>query len=363
MQNTEDHFGSNRELINAVMNRDVETLKRIHAATENEQSAKRASADADKVACDVILKDVLPFRERKQPDRPIQRGGPDIVLPFSVGKPEQKPVPICGPNGEPLGANAVQEIVDVRGETLTSLSWTSYLAWRKTKCRPYDYETAKAMIGSILEPKIHSINGITADRVLEEIDQAIHEFVGEVAELSELFLANGPLCFFGPPLRDKLIDECGDILFCGCWVLDAYGSNPLGEMDSDDLEFIRVTDEDQLAVLARVIISADINSLVSNGRFMYAIDTKVRTALMTAQMHAGLLCNAYKKLRFQRREQNIETQVNRVASAFFHINQILIIANSSVEEALKVNQRKLDARFPNGYQPGQGGGNRTGKGA
>ena len=50
--------------------------------------------------------------------------------------------------------------------------------------------------------------------VVEAEDEvATHELVGEVDELGELFLTNGSGAFFRDSL-DKLIDECGDILFC-----------------------------------------------------------------------------------------------------------------------------------------------------
>src|SRR4051812_16418373 len=41
---------------------------------------------------------------------------------FVAGQPEAEPA----------------QLIDVRGESLSSLTWAGYLAWRKTKCRPID---------------------------------------------------------------------------------------------------------------------------------------------------------------------------------------------------------------------------------
>lgn len=286
------------------------------------------------------------------PSRVVKAGSP-------TGKTFAGPSLLVGANGRLISASPEPAVLfSVTGDTLNSLTWDDYLAWRKSKCRPYDYTNGPAMATIGFDPSIPA--EAPRERALEEIDQAIHEFVGEVAELGELFIENGPLSFFGS-LRDKIIDECGDIFFCGAWALDAWGENPFA--GADDLEMIRVTDESELAMFAGVIASREPGEILGNQKFVSILGGMIFNLMMTAQTNAGLLCNSYKKLRFQRRQQDVKVQVSRIANVLVAVNQILIIANSSVEEALKVNQRKLDARFPEGYKPGVGGGIRTGEGA
>ena len=65
---------------------------------------------------------------------------------------------------------------------------------------------------------------------------------------------------------------------------------------------------------------------------------------------------------YQKRSQDIDKQVGRIVAALLAVNQILIIANSSVEEALTVNRTKLNARYPDGWHARRGGGIREGAG-
>jgi hypothetical protein len=233
------------------------------------------------------------------------------------------------------------QILDSQGEAVTTLTWAEYLAWRKTKCRAFD----------------PAVDGDT--RRLEEIDQATHEVIGEIAELGELILANGPNAFYAT--REKLIDECGDILFCAMWAIDAWAlRNPLA--DATDLELLRVTDEDEVAAFAQLLAQYPLQAVLANHQFVAALGNKVLHLMLQAQSFAGLTSNAFKKLRFQRRAQDPAKQLARIMQCLVAVNQILIIANSSVEEALRFNKRKLDARYPNGYLAGQGGGIRQGLG-
>lgn len=280
--------------------------------------------------------------------------GCDVPIPA-------KPSGLVMPNGQPVNAGPVKaDLVGITGETLTSLTWDKYLPWRQSKCRPFNYKGMPryATTVSASDPECRDGNRV---RALEEIDQATLELIGEAAELGELFLGSGPLNpFFDGPLRDKLIDECGDILFCGCWAMDAWGENPL--IGADDLELVRVEDGSELAGMANAFITYSPEAVNSNQRFRAIMSNAIQGMLVGMQTAAGLLANSFKKLKYQRREQDAELQIGRIASVLTIANQILIIANSSVEEALKSNMRKLDARYPDGYKTGQGGGIRTGQG-
>lgn len=344
----------------------------VSAGASSEVIAGRIAVAERNNDPDVVLKDT---RRQPRPERvrvPADDKGPSrLVLAGSPsGKTFDGPSGLAGANGKLISATpeVTSDLIDARGETLNSLTWPTYLAWRKTKTRPFDYLNGPALATvvpeQILDPEALSaaeaVSHRARERSLEEIDQATLEFIGEVAELGELFTEHGPTVFWGN-LRDKLIDECGDILFCATWAFDAWGANPLAE--ADDLELMRVTDENELTAFAAAIAGNQMGIVLGNARFVSMLGGMVFNLMLSAQTNAGLTANAFKKLRYQRRAQDVEKQIGRIANVLIVVNQILIVANSSVEEALKVNMRKLDARRPGGYNPAVPGGIRTGEGA
>jgi hypothetical protein len=216
------------------------------------------------------------------------------------------------------------------------LTWAKYIEWRKGKCPPAEGRPE-----------------------LDEVNQAIHEFVGEVAELGELFLEYGAETFV-EPVRTKLVDVCGDILFCACWVMDAYGQNPID--DTDGIELLRFEPGHTLLQMAELIAAkwSDTDQKL-HSRVTSVLEGVYQRAMLEAQTNAGLLCNSYKKLRYQRRAQDVSVQISRVVGVLITVNQFLVLASSTVLDALLVNTAKLDVRFPDGHTIG--GGDRTGKGA
>jgi hypothetical protein len=290
-----------------------------------------------------------------EPNKLILAGSPS-------GKTFDGPSKLVFANGSSVNGDVPAEpLVGTDGEPLNSLTWPAYLAWRKTKTRHFDYERCPPLAVRPTDPArpLSDAFDLMRERGVEEIQQGTMEMIGEVAELGELFMEAGPTTFWGEG-RDKLIDECGDILFCASWALDAWGLNPLNE--ADDLEMIRISEDNELADFAAVIGQNELKVALANPRFVSMLGGLIFNLLLTAQTNAGLTANSYKKLRFQNREQSVETQVERIARVLIAVNQILIVANSSVEEALKVNMRKLDARRPKGYDPAVPGGIRTGEG-
>ena len=322
-----------------------------------EDQSPQTPPDADNLS---VANDIIRLHDTRDRSRSrnVERGGRTMNdLPITVGKapePARPRLTLLGANGDPL--EPITGFVDPLGETVSSLTWPQYCDWRKTKCRPFDYSNAE-MATNVPDTEI-ARNTPERLRALEEIDQATLEFIGEVAELGELFMENGPNVFFDH--RAKLIDEAGDIFFCGMWVLDAWGNNPF--VGTDDLEMLRVTDNDGLASFAQVMAGNPAKAVLGNAKFVTMLGGLVFNLLIATQTYAGMLANSFKKLKYQRRAQPVDRQVQRVATTLFHVNQILVLANSCVEEALTVNQRKLDARYPDGYQSGQGGGIRTGEG-
>jgi hypothetical protein len=76
---------------------------------------------------------------------------------------------------------------------------------------------------------------------------------------------------------------------------------------------------------------------------------------------AGLTCNAFKEARWHRKPQFAQQQGEAVAHALLTAGLLAAIAGLTVEDCLRANIAKLDARFPDGFVVG--GGIRTGEGA
>lgn len=285
-------------------------------------------------------------------------GGDDVPIGKSDPNSPKPKLSLVGANGRPIDeAPEDIRVLDHRGEETSSLTWPQYIAWRKTHCRPFNYT---------LEPQ-NAFNLALTDharsRALEEIDQATLEFIGEVAELAEVFLKHGIKAYYpglgSPPRgkaitpREKLIDECGDILFCAVWLMDAWGQNPLA--GADDLELLRVTDENPDAMVAQSIAEDEGQELLGRVDFVSFVAQTTKQILVSAQTKAGLLANSAKKLIYRRNQpQDPEVQIGRVCEVLAMVNRILIMANSSIEEALRVNQAKLNARRPGGYDKDAG---------
>lgn len=297
------------------------------------------------------------------------------ILPFSIGI-QSKDSGTDSNDREPIKADDFESrlilpkveplrLLDASGKPVNAPTWDKYIAWRKTKCRPFDYANlAKLGTKPIGSPADYGPEDyFNRTRAQEEIDQAILELIGETAELAELIYEHGPMVFFGS-LRDKLIDECGDILFCANWALDAWGFNPLA--GAEELEIIAVSAGgpiDQLSEAIRLTTAHAAAGDAKDGGLSEIVQYFAFNWLVPIQFEAGLLANSFKKLRYQRREQDVDKQLNRIGTVLLIVNTILYVAGSSIEAAILVNMRKLDARFPDGYKPGVGGGVRTGDGA
>jgi NTP pyrophosphatase (non-canonical NTP hydrolase) len=187
-------------------------------------------------------------------------------------------------------------------EKSDSLTWETYCEWRRSKCPSRD----------LSDP-------VQRD---EEITQATLELIGEVAELNLIFIQYGYLVESGRP-REELIDECGDIVFCSCWVAHAWTQQPpfVGDKLINGLGSKHYSQERSLPLLT---------------------------------FHSGILANKLKKQKYQGKKQDKDSMSSEAQRVIVMIANILQLFNSSLNEALRVNIAKLNKRFPDGYTPGGG---------
>lgn len=225
----------------------------------------------------------------------------------------------------------------------TERSFARYCAWRRTKCQPRDRN----------DP----------DQRFHEVNQSLHEFVGEVAELGELLQGDHIYSFYVGSTCDKLIDEIGDIFFCGCWLLDAFGANPFLDKDAPTpgtlIEPERMA---EAAAVSRRLDEVEVDDRPLGAEEQAEINGLVAGLGWQMAIRSGKLSNTFKKAAYQLREQPTWPQVVDVVTVLSIAAYLLIMAGATVEDALRANITKLDARYPLGYQ-GPGGGDRTGKGA
>lgn len=185
---------------------------------------------------------------------------------------------------------------------LEPLTWETYCEWRRTKC-----------------PKRDLSDPVQRD---EEITQATLELIGEVAEINSLVRQKGNWLYSHK--CPELINECGDVIFCACWVMDSWGFNDM-VIHSD----FRIPDD-------------------------YRSDRSIDELISSSAINSGLLANFLKKQKYQGKKQNPYSMSYIARDIIFYIMNILETVDSSAEEALRFNIAKLEKRFPRGHTPDGG---------
>lgn len=267
-----------------------------------------------------------------------------------MNKPTAEHRPILGPDGRPMILGRIVPMVgppeqarwEHDPERPTHQSFDRYCAWRRTKCRPRDLRNP--------------------EQRLEDLDEATHQFVGEVGELGELIESDHIHCVTIGESIKLLIDECGDVWFCGLWLCDAYGLNPFLGNEEVSPDQVQRDESVQPALDLHLQLAALDPAEALTDAMMATVLQTLQIVSWRMLVNATLLCNTFKKIRWQRRPQDREAAVNRIVNALCYTEQLLVISGHTVEDALARNVEKLDARFPEGYV-GPGGGIRQGKGA
>jgi hypothetical protein len=142
--------------------------------------------------------------------------------------------------------------------------------------------------------------------------------------------------------------------------MDAYGENPIN--DTDGIELLHFDGPSTLHELHEMISHAYSDSSIEMHLSLASlVNAAIGNGMLEAQTLAGLLCGSFKKLKYHHRVIDVSKQIAQVIGVLIVVNQFLIIAGSSIKEALLVNYTKLNSRYPSGFKAG--GGDRTGKGA
>lgn len=283
---------------------------------------------------ETVLKDTRPIRVR----RAMNVGPAETTQETRMATPTSDTKEALEPTA---GHGMSGSLTATKSEPLT---WRDYSDWRRTKCQPPE---------------------LRAPIWLDELDQAIHEFVGECAELAALLLEAGPWILIPDhPSRAKALDEIGDVVFTGCWAMDCLNESFFGSRGPIDNHFISKEHADGIERTHNAVLSGMKPEHITGFEKLHDNTKAVvlewyndaRFALLNLQTHAGMLANRFKKLRWQRRmiEGQTEEQVQSAFYAFTALDEFCVLAGLSLEEAARQNMEKLDKRYPQGWTPGGG---------
>lgn len=244
------------------------------------------------------------------------------------------PYPDFQPAAPPAGLNWLKSKNQPVKQPMT---WASYSSWRQSKCPSPGYRVGAS---------------------LEEYDQAVHEAVGEAAELSQLLIENGPAGVFDPALRTKVADELGDCLFTFTWLNDVLGQALAGDINSSLLDHVT---HKRLDDLAGLVARGDLDTLGNPGaappellQGYHEWQLEMMMAALHATFRIGIFSNAFKKLRWQKVSTPKTLLAEHLFFALVSLDVIATLHGLSMEGIAHANMAKLNARFPDGWEPGGG---------
>jgi hypothetical protein len=296
-----------------------------------------------------LLPDSIPLRDGRQSrDRKV-----GIKRPVNVGPVAQVRTP--GGYGPENGGFFPEEEKRSRGGIIvpktvdfpepetpakqeTKLTWQDYCQWRETKCQP---------------------SALRAPIWLDEMDQAIHECVGEVAELSTVILgADSGLV--SPEFLTKIRDEIGDVIFTASWVADTIdesilrGRGEIGRMIPDEQAAGFAASYMAVMKIPAQMISKLDDAPQEVQQNLIGWLHQCQDVLIEMSANAGMLSNRFKKIRWHRKGQNVDDQAKSVFFVLISLDALCALFNTSLAECARANMAKLDARYPNGWMLGGG---------
>ncbi len=229
---------------------------------------------------------------------------------------------------------------DAIGKVVWLESWRNYCEFRRSKCPT---QSQRAPIW------------------LDEMDQAIHELVGEIAELAQNVLQFGPMivCSDDHQIIDQVEDEIGDVLFTGTWCFDCMDESFFGTKGAIEVGFLpleaRKGTASLMVALSRVPVSEVANmSKASPGAQQAVLEwyQEVQDVLLRMSISAGILSNRFKKLRWHRQDDQgyVHKQCESLFNIFVNLDALCVLTGASMLRAAHTNMKKLNERWPDGFK-------------
>lgn len=222
------------------------------------------------------------------------------------------------------------------------LTWGQYTKWRESKCPP-------------------PWTRLPLSSEVDELDHAIHEAVGEWAELIDSLKAIGFNLFTEPEAKAEVVGELGDCLFTINWLLNALG---VGMGVSEQKIADCFVDTQKLhhfhgrrsklsgiksAILKHPVISNE-GERAAMGNWLHDIDS----LLLNGAAGLGKVSDFFKKIRWHQRQLTEGDSINSVVQALYALECICVLCGTTTIDAALGNIEKLNKRYPNGYETGGG---------
>jgi hypothetical protein len=226
-------------------------------------------------------------------------------------------------------------------------SWSRYCDWRITKSPDRDRRPPT-----------------------ERMDQATHEVVGAYAELMHQVGQAGSLLFRDDRARQALLSEAGDVFFGAAWLMDAWGYSVLRALSTaPTVELISAAEKAELdrhfGHFRDTLAGGPPDAPDDERRLAWRAASNQFEWLAITHLYRGMMllgqtCHLFTTHVYRRQPQLPDQVADWTIAALCSVASVLHLVGLSVEDALRANVAKLDARFPNGRVPG--GGHREGDG-
>jgi hypothetical protein len=232
-----------------------------------------------------------------------------------------------------------------------NLDWRTYSEWRRTKCPPPECRGAIWM---------------------DELDQAIHELIGEIGELATLLMSNGPFTLISDPesakLRKAVKDEIGDVIFTASWVFDCIDPSFFGTRGRIAEAFLPAEARQALYQTHQDIVGLNLSPGLLNMFHKLNDDaqavvqfwiSQVESTLFTIFNNAAPISGRFKKLRWHRMgspggANPFYEQAQNLFNVMVGADAICTLTGMTMLSCVVANMAKLDQRFPDGWKAGGG---------
>ncbi len=178
----------------------------------------------------------------------------------------------------------------------------------------------------------------TLNSSLEDEDLRKMLVYGLVGELAEIIDLHKKIFFHNHPMdRDKIVKECGDVL----WYLSCI----IQYMNTTRTQWM----QDSLKDTYTWKVGADLKLIMRQEVPMNSEEFRRSDILLDGMLFCnnivGLMTTKFPKTLYVNRRRNS----TYIANVLFVIKNVLANVNCSLQECLDVNVAKLKARYPNGF--------------
>jgi hypothetical protein len=208
----------------------------------------------------------------------------------------------------------------------THRHWSRFVEWRKSACPPRDYSNLQDL--------------------LADLNRSTHEFVGAVSMLADLAGTLGVSGLTTDIVPETVLRRAGLVFFCGSWVADGWGKNPLLTVPDAVGTLIDEGLDKQIRDMAYRVSGHVARPVTTEGIGKLLAESALRMSIQVGKLAAN-----YARVRWHARPVDIDEQGNRVRTILHDTCIILACYEHSVPEALAGAVKYVDRRWPKPARP------------